>query len=105
MISKEEIPKEFLAYSIEQISERDYQSLNPYSEQSKSLTYEILTKMPIESFLLGYCVLKSQYNKFGKILVMDVVDYKAVVRNMQSDEITETYSDFKTMIDAGWVID
>lgn len=105
LISNDEIPKEYFVYSYEQIIEKEYQSLNPYSDSTKNLTYEILTKMPFESFLLGYAVLKSQYNKFGKILMMDVVDYKAIIRDMQTNEIIETYQDFKTMIDAGWVVD
>jgi hypothetical protein len=76
-----------------------------YGNKTKQLTYQILNDMPMESFILGHCCLKSERGEYGRITIQDATNYKAIVREMKSDKIIKEYKNFDDLIKDGWVVD
>ncbi len=102
----EDPDQKFFQYMAEPITEEEFLQAHPYSDFSKELTYNTLRDMPINSgILLGYYSLKSDSGKFGKITVDDLLANKWNVREKNSDQIQNTYSTIRKLVDAGWVLD
>lgn len=98
--------QKFFQYTAESVTEEEFLQAHPYSDSSKELTYNTLRDMPINSgILLGYYSLKSDSGKFGQITVTDLLANRWNVREKNSDQIQNTYSTLRKLVDAGWVLD
>jgi hypothetical protein len=105
LLAKEELDNKFFIYSYEPITKEEMLMSMPFSDSTKELTYQILKEMPVDSFLGGYCRLKSVKGEFGRITDMDAVGYKAILRDMHSDTVLKEYENFRELVEDGWVID
>lgn len=79
---------------------------NPWSDVLQDHTRYVLDHLPISSFLRdGHCILKSLDRKFGKISIEDAIAYNYKIKNIDTDEILESFDTLDELIDAGWVVD
>lgn len=93
-------------YKWETIVLEDDGKLNNWSSILIEQTKYVLNHLPISSFLRdGHCILKSLDRKFGKISIEDAIAYNYKIKNIDTDEILESFDTLDELIDAGWVVD
>ncbi|MDX1958338.1 MAG: hypothetical protein SFU98_07180 [Leptospiraceae bacterium] len=76
-----------------------------WSVETQKMTKKIIRELPIENFIQGYCVLKKETGEFARITVNDAIGYKAILREMDSDEIIVSYETIDEIVQNGWVVD
>jgi hypothetical protein len=76
-----------------------------YSQELKDLTYRVIDQVEISSFYRNFTILKNIEKGFGKLDMIDAINYKYEIKDMESNQIIETYSTLDDLIRDGWVID
>lgn len=76
-----------------------------YSEELQLKTKKILYDMPVESFALGYCHLKSYYGGFGKLEMEDALACSFKIRDIKTDVIVAKFETLNDLVEAGWAVD
>lgn len=76
-----------------------------YSQELKDLTYRVIDQVEIASFYRNYTVLKNSEKGFGKLDMIDAINYKYEIKDMETNQIKFCYATLDKLIQDGWVLD
>ena len=80
-------------------------SKSDYSQELKETTYRAIDQVEISFFYHNYAVLKNKEKGLGKLDMIDAINYKYEIKDVDTNLIKAIYSTLDDLIQDGWVLD